>query len=304
MRSKCNLACKLIVTAALYILAVVAVIYAGVLEFPVWLVFMVGLIPASVWFTLYGASFYILLTGIFGLLVYYYGLGNIVELDPEEIVFNLYSFLFFLVNMLVMGITLSYLIEKSKMEKENIKEHTLTDQLTGLRNYGYFINRLYEERVRSDKEDRDLSLIMIDIDLFKDFNDRFGHQAGNEVLKKVARIIESNVRASDIVCRYGGEEFAVILPGTPLQQAVEIAERIRESVEKEYFYGNRVFPRIRKTISCGVASYPSQAQDELELIDFADRALYYAKNTGRNKTVAYDEEVESRWFKGLAEELI
>jgi|GEM_PF-1985940 len=304
MKDRCNRFCKIAFLLFLYAIPVIGVIFTGVIEFPVWLGFFPGLLLSSTWFRIYGASFYVLATGVFGLVGYYRLIENFKAVGTEELLFNVYSFLFLLVIMLATGFLISYQLERMKKEKEKFKETTLKDQLTGLRNYGYFINRLYEERVKADKEDKELSLIMIDIDHFKNFNDRFGHQAGNEVLKKVARLIESNVRAQDIVCRYGGEEFAVILPGTSLKKAFEIAERIRSSVEKEVFYGNRAFPRVRKTISCGVAAYPSQAKDEFELIDFADRALYFAKESGRNKTVAYNEEVEAHWFKGLSEEFV
>lgn len=302
MKGKCTLFCKYVLLLLLFAVPAAAIKLAGAVEFSLWLAFLPGLALSSAWFRLYGVSFYVLATGIYGLVSYYLMLKNVEAFSTEELLLSFYSFLFLLINMLAIGFVISYQLEKTRREKEKFKETTLKDHLTGLRNYAYFINRLYEERVKADKEDRELSLIMIDIDHFKNFNDRFGHQAGNEVLKKVAKLIESNVRAQDVVCRYGGEEFAVILPGTNLKKASEIAERIRSSVEKEVFYGNRAFPRVRKTISCGVASYPSQAKDELELIDFADRALYFAKESGRNKTVAYGEEVEASWFKGLSEE--
>lgn len=303
MRSKCKIGCKLLLIALLFLMAAGPNYYLGILEFPLWLLFLPGLIVSVILFQIYGSVLYIFFTGIFGLVVFYRTIASSDFLGYFEITNAIYSFLFYLTNLLLVSVVFSYSIQKLKREKEKIKEVVLIDHLTGLKNYGYFVSRLEEERKRADREDKELSLIMIDIDYFKEFNDRFGHQRGNEILTRASKIIEKNIRSKDIVCRYGGEEFAVILPDTSLEKAFEIAERIRKAFEKEHFFGNKAFPRVRKTISCGVASYPRQAKDEFELIDMADRALYFAKETGRNKTVCYGDEVEHRWFKGIMEEI-
>lgn len=301
MNLKFNQVQKILILLALFFAAAYVNFIFNFEEFYFWLLFLPGLVLASALFELYGAAFYTALVGLCGLVSFYYGFVS-VDMTYEEISTLLYGYLFFLVNLLLVSIVFTYYVKKLKKEKEAIKEIVLIDQLTGLKNYGYFVTRLQEERIRADREDKELSLIMIDIDRFKEFNDRFGHQRGNELLIKASKIIEENIRSNDIVCRYGGEEFAVILPGTSLKKAFEIAERIRKAFEETFFYGNKAFPRVKKTVSCGVASYPMQANDELELIDMADRALYYAKESGRNKTVIYSDEVELKWFKGLAGE--
>ncbi|MCX7832557.1 MAG: GGDEF domain-containing protein [Actinobacteria bacterium] len=303
MKLECRRGCRILLIALLFLMAAGLTYYFGILEFSLWLLFLPGLAISVIYFQIYGSALYIFFTGIYGLVVFYYTMASVDYQNYFEVTTAIYSFLFYLTNLLLISVLFSYRIEKLKKEKEKIKEVVLIDQLTGLKNYGYFVSRLEEERKRSDKEDRELSLVMIDIDHFKEFNDRFGHQRGNEILIKASKIIENNIRSKDIVCRYGGEEFAVILPDTSLEKAFEIAERIRKAFENEYFFGSKAFPRVRKTVSCGVASYPRQAKDEFELIDMADRALYYAKETGRNRTVCYGDEVELKWFKGIIEEI-
>ncbi|MFQ5464830.1 MAG: diguanylate cyclase [Thermodesulfobacteriota bacterium] len=172
---------------------------------------------------------------------------------------------------------------------EELKMISMTDPLTGLFNRRYFRERLYEEVERVKRHDECFSTFIIDIDNFKHFNDRFGHQAGDEILKGVSRALREAVRSMDVVARYGGEEFAVLLPHTNKSDAFEIAERIRKGVELHEapvgdFEG-------APTISLGVAEYPCDAATIEELIDKADRAMYLAKRTGKNRVVVYDAEL-------------
>lgn len=185
-----------------------------------------------------------------------------------------------------------------KKDKEKLHRLSLVDRLTGLGNYAYFIDRLVEERERSDRQDVEMTLIMIDVDRFKNFNDEYGHEKGNILLKEIADIIRGSVRPYDVVARYGGEEFAIILPSTSIYVGLEIAERIRERVERKQFdisLGSKIV-KVSRTVSAGVASYPSQANDEFELIDKADKALYVAKEEGRNRSIIYSDSLEYRWF--------
>lgn len=177
---------------------------------------------------------------------------------------------------------------RQRFQQEHLGRLLMVDRLTGLYNYSYFIDRLNEERQRADRFGSRLSLIMIDIDRFKPFNDKFGHQKGNELLKHMAEIFMTEVRAVDIVSRYGGEEFAILLPNTSHGAAEEVAERIRASVENSDFATvSGVEPC---NISAGVATYPSDAEDDLQLIDRADEALYRAKEGGRNRVVVFGAE--------------
>ncbi|MBN1405516.1 MAG: sensor domain-containing diguanylate cyclase [Candidatus Omnitrophica bacterium] len=160
----------------------------------------------------------------------------------------------------------------------------ITDGLTQLRIHRYLQQRLDEELARSSRFKRPLSLIISDIDNFKNFNDTYGHQQGDIILMETAKIFRQNVREIDIVARYGGEEFAVILPETALKEALVIAERIREQVEA-YEYPSKQ-GKLKTTISLGVAAYPAHAQEKTLLIEAADKALYEAKRSGKN-CVAY-----------------
>ncbi len=157
------------------------------------------------------------------------------------------------------------------------------DELTGLLNYRAFMEALTRELARAEREGRPLSLLMCDIDDFKLYNDRLGHEAGNEALAIIARLLASAVRGSDMAARYGGEEFALILPSTGKAGALEVAERARKSVASYRFPGGRDQPGSRLTVSIGAAAYPVDARDAKELLRRADLALYLAKTSGKNR---------------------
>ena len=154
-----------------------------------------------------------------------------------------------------------------------------TDGLTGLFNHRYFHERLDEEISRSSRFGTALSLIMMDLDLFKPYNDIYGHVAGDEVLRQIGQSIRHSVRGIDIPCRYGGEEFTIILPETRLDDAYTVAERIRKAIELEMFT-----KQIPLTASLGIASWPTDGVTKEELIACADGAMYLAKAMGRNRT--------------------
>lgn len=157
---------------------------------------------------------------------------------------------------------------------------SVTDAVTEIFNYRYFQQRLWEE---VEEKKQNIGLLMIDVDHFKIYNDLNGHQAGNRILKEIAQEIKENVRSIDVVVRYGGEEFAVILPGVHLEEAVEIANRLRSAVEYRHFEGEEKMPQRRLTVSIGVAiSIAGQLSGE-ELIHEADLAMYRSKAGGRNR---------------------
>jgi diguanylate cyclase (GGDEF)-like protein len=123
---------------------------------------------------------------------------------------------------------------------------------------------------------------MLDVDHFKRFNDTFGHDAGDVVLKHIGEILKRSVRQGDVACRFGGEEFVVVLPGTGATEAFEVAERVRQSVQKlEVMYRNQSLGR--STVSLGIAVYPLAGETPAQLIEAADQALYAAKNAGRDR---------------------
>ena len=177
-----------------------------------------------------------------------------------------------------------------KIEGEHIKklENMINiDGLTELYNHGYFCEILAEKVKIGEKENTPVSMIFIDIDYFKNYNDMYGHQKGDYVLKKVGEIIRNNVREEDIPARYGGEEFAIILPNTAENQALDIAEKLRKKIEIEVFYGEENQPNGKLTASIGVSVYPDKAQNDIELIKSADDALYRAKFFYKNRVEAY-----------------
>ncbi len=166
---------------------------------------------------------------------------------------------------------------------EEIYRLTTIDGLTQVYNKRYFVETLEREIGRAQRYRRDLSLIMFDIDHFKKVNDTFGHLAGDYVLKQLAAVIKSRIRREDILSRYGGEEFAIILPEIDNYNASQFAEKIRRLTEKAVFRFEDT--EIPVTISIGVASLAADITDPVEFVKLADQKLYEAKNNGRNCVV-------------------
>jgi len=184
-----------------------------------------------------------------------------------------------------------YLIGQAQASIENVALHELvseqavTDELTGLANTRAFLDVAHKEAARAERFQHPLSLVMLDIDNFKRVNDTYGHLQGNEVLKRIGRILRAESRGIDEPARYGGEEFVVALPETDPQGALELAERIRvgiESAEIPFVERDGV---LRITASLGVASLPESAGDVDGLVGAADAALYAAKRAGKNRVV-------------------
>ena len=165
---------------------------------------------------------------------------------------------------------------------ERIRQLAYVDGLTGIHNRRFFEMRILEELERASRFGGRMSVIMMDIDHFKRLNDEFGHLLGDEVLRAVSTILKHQLRKMDMVCRYGGEEFAVVVPETSGENALTVAEKLRRQVEAYNFPG---VPRP-VTISCGVADYPVHGNTRDEVVAAADAALYVAKLSGRNRVVA------------------
>jgi diguanylate cyclase (GGDEF)-like protein len=165
-----------------------------------------------------------------------------------------------------------------------VRELSLTDALTEVHNRRYFEIMLQKETERSQRYQRDLSVIMIDIDHFKQYNDAFGHPAGDDALREIAQEIAQGARRGlDVVSRYGGEEFAIILPETDSEGARIVAEKIREEIAACQSFRKPI------TVSLGIAVMQSGQLHPQLLVDQADRALYQAKRQGRNRTVVFEE---------------
>ncbi len=180
------------------------------------------------------------------------------------------------------------LYESLQEKNRQLLEMANRDGLTGLYNHRYFQETLSKDFQRAIRYKESLSCIMFDIDHFKKFNDTYGHQTGDVVLKKLGGLIKGLMRDSDLAARYGGEEFTLILYHTTKNDAVIIAERLRKTVERHRFKAEDLILNV--TISIGVASYyHPDIQDAKTLIECADKALYRAKKEGRNRVIAFNE---------------
>jgi diguanylate cyclase (GGDEF)-like protein len=168
---------------------------------------------------------------------------------------------------------------------QRVQAIAITDGLTQVFSRRYCLERFKEEIERSKKFKHNFSFMMIDIDYFKNYNDRYGHLVGDAILRETAATIKESIRQIDLVGRYGGEEFAVILVETAAEQSVFVAERIRKAVEDKHI---KVYDEdVKVTISIGVAAFPEDARNPQDIIERADKALYRAKEAGRNKACLY-----------------
>jgi diguanylate cyclase (GGDEF)-like protein len=160
------------------------------------------------------------------------------------------------------------------------------DSLTEVWNHGYFQHLLSMEMERARATANPISLVMLDIDDFKIYNDTLGHQDGDRILKDMASLLKNQSRKMDFVCRYGGEEFALILPYTDNQEAFMIAERLREHIAKYPFLRSDSQLNKNITVSMGIATFPENGTTPADLIAYSDKALYTAKNMGKNRSCA------------------
>lgn len=187
----------------------------------------------------------------------------------------------------------TYLRRTREVEElqSKVEELICIDDLTGLYNLSYFQERLNEEIKRTERYGTKLSLLMFDIDHFRNYNDLHGPTNGDKVLQLLGRLLKNNTRDIDIPVRYGGEEPALLLPETGKEGAFSVAERIRRLVEEEEFPHQETQPRGTLTLSCGVATYPTDAVTRKEFIDAANVAVYKAKCEGRNRVCLYSGEI-------------
>lgn len=183
--------------------------------------------------------------------------------------------------------TIGYYVNQGNKHIEYLNSIASTDGLTGLFNHRCFYDGLTEQMNLCKQNGTEISLLFIDIDNFKFYNDLYGHQKGDEVLKSIAAIMRDNVRKGALISRYGGEEFAVLLPDTGEEIALETAEQLRRAVQEYYFEGQECLPGGSLTISVGVSSYPSKVKNESELLKGADDACYRAKFLRKNRVETY-----------------
>lgn len=182
---------------------------------------------------------------------------------------------------------LGYYVKIENDYRKKLGELANIDGLTGVYNHRFFHESLKEKIVSCKKSQNPISLILLDIDYFKHYNDLYGHQKGDAVLRKIGLILKNNVRIKDIPARYGGEEFTVILPNASEKEAIFIAEEIRLAVERHKFEGEENQPKGKITVSIGISTFPDNAKNDVELIKSADDALYRAKFFNKNRVETY-----------------
>jgi two-component system, cell cycle response regulator len=182
-------------------------------------------------------------------------------------------------DQLLLQVIEAYKTHKQLVEQEQLKILSITDPVTSLTNHRFFQEKIRLDWEKSQRNKQPLSLIMIDIDHFKKFNDRFGHPEGDRYLAHVAQTLKEACPSQSSLSRYGGEEFAVILPNTDSEQALKVAEALRQGIL------NSNYNNYPLSISLGVATHPDHASSVNELILSADQSLYQAKRRGRNQTV-------------------
>lgn len=188
---------------------------------------------------------------------------------------------------IIVAWTLGFYVKMENTHINELTEYANIDGLTGLYNHRYFHKYLNEMTEKCLKEKRNLSLLILDIDYFKSFNDMYGHQKGDELLRELSAIIKNNLRTHDVFCRYGGDEFCVILPDTIKEVAGDIAQRLRGLVSSHHLTGQEYMPNSNLTISVGVSALDGDIDTYTMLIDNADSALYRAKFLRRNRVEVY-----------------
>lgn len=175
---------------------------------------------------------------------------------------------------------------------EEINKASITDPLTRLYNRRYFNKRVKEEFVKAKRMGFPVSIMISDLDNFKNYVDTYGHPKGDIILSEVASVINGTIRESDMVCRFGGDEFAYLLPFASSVEANALAERIKKNVSQYAFLKNDVEQSVHITLSMGIASFPEHGQNEQDIISKADNALFSSKNNGKNRVSIYREKEE------------
>lgn len=177
-------------------------------------------------------------------------------------------------------------IEEVETLRAQLQELAIRDPLTGLFNRRFFSEALEKEFAKTVRENSSLSVIILDVDHFKKFNDTYGHKCGDFVLQSLAKFLDDSIRKGDIICRFGGEEFVVLMPNADTDSAYERAELLRKQFKEMLFEYND--KKLKCTFSAGVASFPAHASNGELLLNLADQALYHSKANGRNCVTVYN----------------
>ncbi|MCP4221155.1 MAG: GGDEF domain-containing protein [bacterium] len=269
------------------------VFYSGGFDSPA-IVFFIFYIMISTFLIYHKKAYRNTLTAMVLVLVLFFTNESVLESSRKlagMLAFNVILFFSYFIS--------AYLSRNLKENEEKIdrlltkfREQSVTDRLTGLYNQMHFFFLINLQVDKAKRYGTPFGLLIFDVDNFKNYNDNNGHIAGSEALRRVGDIMRLSFRSSDMLCKYGGDEFVIILPNSDRVGTFLAAERLREMMETEKFEGGHLQPMKRVTVSLGLASFPEHGQTAKEILDKADKALYYAKETGRNRTVIYGDEVE------------
>jgi diguanylate cyclase (GGDEF)-like protein len=271
------------------------VLFSGGLGSPIIALFIVYIMIAT-FLTDYHRAFRLTLTAIVLLLLITLLQNSGSFFSSEQIMAMLTFDILFIFAYFVSGYLSKNMHSNESLLKELLKqtqELSIRDGLTGLYNQMHFFELLSLETKKSQRHRLSYSLVMFDVDFFKNYNDHNGHLQGSETLKSIGTIMRNKFRTTDLLAKYGGDEFVIILPQADKVGAYLAAERLRESVEKQVFPGAETQPLKKLTISIGLASYPEHGQNDDEILNCADKALYFAKEAGRNRTHIYNENIEA-----------
>src|SRR3989338_6130039 len=186
---------------------------------------------------------------------------------------------------MILGQQFSLVLRRIRLYQQ-IEKLAITDSLTEMHTRRHIMERFEEELKRASMRNIQLSFLMIDVDHFKRINDEHGHLTGDQILREIAHLIRENVREIDIIARFGGEEFCVILPDTDSPGARYVAQRIREAVENKQITAYDTV--VKTTVSIGMATFAKDGTTTSELVDKADKALYQAKQNGRNRVCTFE----------------
>jgi diguanylate cyclase (GGDEF)-like protein len=270
------------------------VLFSGGLNSPIIAMFIVY-IMITTFLTDYHKAFRNTLTAIVLLLVITLLQNSGNFFSSQQIMAMLTFDIMFIFTYSVSGYLSKNMHTNEALLKELLKqtqELSISDGLTGLYNQMHFFELLNLETKKSQRHKLSYSLIMFDVDHFKNYNDHNGHMHGSETLKSIGTIMKNKFRATDLLAKYGGDEFVIILPQTDKVGAYLAAERLRESIEKQVFPGAETQPLKKLTISIGLSAYPEHGLSDEEILNRADKALYFAKESGRNRTIIYNENIE------------
>ena len=229
-------------------------------------------------------------------------LGAVIGTNPNFLGTNWQSLLVFAIFALVLSIVTSFVMRRQMEQIDNnrrllaenemrLRELSVRDSLTGLFNRRYMEETLKKEIYRAERKKRNVSVVITDLDGFKTVNDTYGHGLGDAVLIQVADLLQSGIRNGDVACRYGGDEFVLILPECSLADTKVRAETLRENIGHT-LYRQDEYELGTVTVSIGVSAYPENGSSPEELLAAADKALYIAKKSGRNRVVGFEGQIE------------